>query len=215
METSQSRVLSPISVNNGNHSHIPIPKIPSLVKLQQQQQQNGCVKRFGEPNLSSGIGRNSRISVAAQRASFEKLQDSVNYQPSLTKPNNKPQNPLGLNNNGNNDSSFGPSFLRSNANCDERLQSTSTTSLLSSPVKRNSHENPKLNRSNSSASSDARWKNKYEESERIRKSLLQKSEAGKTRKIFFIRQLLFFSFLDSFLFFKDLCFCFFIFRFKS
>lgn len=185
METSQSRIPSSSSSNNSNHSHIPVPKIPSLVKLQdnrllhqsqhnnnnnqQPQQQNGLAKRPGE----SVVGR--RISVAAQRASFERLQDAVNNSPSRV---NKPQGFVAVNNNAGSES---PAVqLRSNYNSENRLPSSpfSSATSPSSPIKRNSHETSKLNRSNSSLSADSRWKTKYEESERVRKTLIQKSEAG-------------------------------------
>ena len=162
MDTSQSRI--PISPNNGNHSYIPVPKLACIANKQQdyrQQQPHNGIKRVGDHVMARG-----RISVAAQRASFEKLQDSVN---TIT---GKP--PINKSNNNNTHDElqqyeFAGVVLRS---------SISNNDKLSSPVRRTSCDNSKLNRSNSSLSSDGRWKSKWEESERIRKNLLQKSEAG-------------------------------------
>nr|XP_033322970.1 shootin-1-like [Megalopta genalis] len=116
------------------HSHIPVPRIPSAIKAQER-----CppARRGSFEKLSRGV------SVAAQKASFEKLDASVQLRP------------------------------RNN------VLSASSIEVRHAPEERAAWKTscdsvPKLTRSNSI---ESKWKNKYEESEKRRKLLLQKSEA--------------------------------------
>ncbi|XP_033322970.2 uncharacterized protein LOC117218575 [Megalopta genalis] len=116
------------------HSHIPVPRIPSAIKAQER-----CppARRGSFEKLSRGV------SVAAQKASFEKLDASVQLRP------------------------------RNN------VLSASSIEVRHAPEERAAWKTscdsvPKLTRSNSI---ESKWKSKYEESEKRRKLLLQKSEA--------------------------------------
>lgn len=119
------------------HSHIPVPRISTTFKAQER-----CPpKRRGSfEKLVRGT------TVAAQRASFEKLDASV--QP-------KPRN---------NNLSTSSIEVR---NLEEK--STSVNNYKTNDL-------VKLNRSNSFL--ENKWKNRYEDSEKKRKFLLQKSETG-------------------------------------
>ncbi|XP_053979857.1 shootin-1 isoform X2 [Hylaeus volcanicus] len=126
------------------HSHIPVPRVTNAIKALER-----CppARRGSFEKLSRGV------SVAAQKASFEKLDASVQLRP---KNNNLSASSIEMRN---------------------------TEEKLTSPVFANWRTNEttggvgvaKLNRSNSL---ESKWKNKYEESEKRRKLLLQKSEAA-------------------------------------
>lgn len=124
------------------HSHIPVPRISNAIKAQERCPPS---RRGSFEKLSRGV------SVAAQRASFEKLDASVQQQ-----------------------------RWRNNNLSSSSIEMRNSTEKLSSQAGVNSKTNEpvgavKLNRSNSL---ESKWKNKYEESEKRRKLLLQKSEAG-------------------------------------
>ncbi|XP_078048861.1 uncharacterized protein LOC144476128 isoform X2 [Augochlora pura] len=116
------------------HSHIPVPRIPSAIKAQER-----CppARRGSFEKLSRGV------SVAAQKASFEKLDASVQLRPK------------------------------------NNILSASSIEVRHAPEEKTTWKSscdsmPKLTRSNSI---EGKWKSKYEESEKRRKLLLQKSEA--------------------------------------
>ncbi|XP_071554176.1 uncharacterized protein [Temnothorax nylanderi] len=122
------------------HSHIPVPRISAAIKAQER-----CPpKRRGSfEKLSRGTGN-----VAAQRASFEKLEASV----------------VQLRSRNNNQLSSSSIEMR---------KSEEKTTPVSGLCKTN--DVARLNRSNSFL--ESKWKSKYEDSEKRRKHLLQKSEA--------------------------------------
>lgn len=122
------------------HSHIPVPRIPSAIKAQE---------RCPPPRRGSFEKLTRGVSVAAQRASFEKLDASVQLRPR------------------NNNLSASSIEMR---NSEEKLASSSIVNSKTSE-----HGGFRLNRSNSL---EGKWKSKYEESEKRRKLLLQKTEAG-------------------------------------
>ncbi|XP_031368948.1 shootin-1 [Apis laboriosa] len=124
------------------HSHIPVPRISNAIKAQERCPPS---RRGSFEKLSRGV------SVAAQRASFEKLDASVQQQ-----------------------------RWRNNNLSSSSIEMRNSAEKLSSQTGVNSKTNEmvgvvKLNRSNSL---ESKWKNKYEESEKRRKLLLQKSEAA-------------------------------------
>ena len=121
------------------HSHIPVPRISATIKAQERcpPKRRGSFEKLGR-----GTGN-----VAAQRASFEKLEASV-------------------------------AQLRSRNN---NQLSTSSIEMRKSEEKTpvnvcKMNDVARLNRSNSFL--ESKWKSKYEDSEKRRKHLLQKSEAG-------------------------------------
>ncbi|XP_076658601.1 uncharacterized protein LOC143362390 [Halictus rubicundus] len=118
------------------HSHIPVPRISNAIKAQER-----CppARRGSFEKLSRGV------SVAAQKASFEKLDASVQLRPR------------------NNNLSASSIEVRNEDRPAVNNWKTSCESM------------PKLTRSNSL---ESKWKSKYEESEKRRKLLLQKSEAA-------------------------------------
>ncbi|KAK1127577.1 hypothetical protein K0M31_004108 [Melipona bicolor] len=127
------------------HSHIPVPRISNAIKAQERCPPS---RRGSFEKLSRGV------SVAAQRASFEKLDASVQQQRSR-----------------NNNLSSSSIEMRNTETEKLALQTaTAANCKTNEPV-----AVAKLNRSNSL---ESKWKNKYEESERRRKLLLQKSEAA-------------------------------------
>lgn len=125
------------------HSHIPVPRISNAIKAQERCPPS---RRGSFEKLSRGV------SVAAQRASFEKLDASVQQQRSR-----------------NNNLSSSSIEMRNSES--EKLASQTTANCKTNELVAVA----KLNRSNSL---ESKWKNKYEESEKRRKLLLQKSEAG-------------------------------------
>lgn len=126
------------------HSHIPVPRISNAIKAQER-----CPpSRRGSFEKLSHRG----VSVAAQRASFEKLDASVQQQRSR-----------------NNNLSSSSIEMRNSET--EKLAFHTTTNCKTNELVGVA----KLSRSNSL---ESKWKSKYEESEKRRKLLLQKSEAG-------------------------------------
>lgn len=119
------------------HSHIPVPRISNAIKAQER-----CppARRGSFEKLSRGV------SVAAQKASFEKLEASVQLRPR------------------NNNLSASSIEVR-----------TEERPAVVNHWKTSCDSMPKLTRSNSL---ETKWKSKYEESEKRRKLLLQKSEAA-------------------------------------
>ncbi|CAK9800000.1 hypothetical protein ANTPLA_LOCUS2189 [Anthophora plagiata] len=135
------------------HSHIPVPRISNAIKAQE---------RCPPPRRGSFEKLSRGVSVAAQRASFEKLDASVQQQQRSTTRNNN----------------LSSSSIEMRNNESEKLSSASSTTVTTniSNWKTNEHVGGvKLNRSNSL---ESKWRNKYEESEKRRKLLLQKSEAA-------------------------------------
>lgn len=123
------------------HSHIPVPRITNAIKAQE---------RCPPPRRGSFEKLSRGVSVAAQRASFEKLDAAVQLR---SRNNNLSSSSIEMRN--------------------------SAEKLASSTINCKTNHEPiaiaKLNRSNSL---ESKWKSKYEESEKRRKLLLQKSEAG-------------------------------------
>lgn len=167
------------------HSHIPVPRISTAIKAQER-----C-----PPNRRGSFEKFCRVpgSVAAKTASFEKLDASVQ---SRSRTNNNTNN-----NNHHNHPSMSISSievrnsdasvvqLRSRNNHHQNNHQLSTSSI----EVRNSDEKPtpasshrtnvvEFNRSNSFL--ENKWKTKYEESEKKRKLLLQKIEAGNTNILY-------------------------------
>ncbi|KZC10981.1 PREDICTED: shootin-1 [Dufourea novaeangliae] len=136
----------PRTSSNMIHSHIPVPRITNAVKAQE---------RCPPPRRGSFEKLSRGVSVAAQRASFERLDASVQLRP------------------------------RNNNLSASSIEVRSTEEKLGTPPfcvnwKTNTNNEPtsgvaRLNRSNSL---ESKWKSKYEESEKRRKLLLQKSEAA-------------------------------------
>jgi len=121
------------------HSHIPVPRISAAIKAQERcpPKRRGSFEKLGR-----GTG-----TVAAQKASFEKLDASVQ-----------------LRSRNNNQLSMSSIEMR---NHEEKFVPVSAYRM---------NDAVKLNRSNSFM--ENKWKSKYDESERKRKLLLQKSETG-------------------------------------
>lgn len=143
-----------------NHSHIPVPKISSTIKLHDRLPP----RRESLEKSSSG----KAISVAAQRAAFEKLDANAASQ--------KLRNNLNLSNVELRHSEGRSSPARKFEFCPKAnspLSPKLNNSRLNGPC------SPTLNRSNSFL--ENKWKNKFEDSEKRRKLLLQKSESGKKR----------------------------------
>lgn len=122
------------------HSHIPVPRISNAFKAQEK-----CPppRRGSFEKLTRGV------SVAAQRASFEKLDASVQLR---SRNNNLSTSSIEVRNH------------------EEKLANPTINNY-----KTNDHGIARLNRSNSI---ENKWKSKYEESEKRRKLMLQKSESG-------------------------------------
>ncbi|RLU17611.1 hypothetical protein DMN91_009847 [Ooceraea biroi] len=122
------------------HSHIPVPRISAAIKAQEKcpPKRRGSFEKLGR-----GTG-----TVAAQKASFEKLDASVVQ----LRPRNN--NPL----------SISSIEMR---NTEEKFVPVSTY---------RTNDVVKINRSNSFV--ESKWKSKYDESEKKRKFLLQRSEAA-------------------------------------
>lgn len=123
------------------HSHIPVPRISAAIKAQERcpPKRRGSFEKLGR-----GTGN-----VAAQRASFEKLEASVVQ---LRSRNN---NQL------------------STSSIEVRKSEEKATPMSGCKM----NDVVRLNRSNSFL--ESKWKSKYEDSEKRRKHLLQKSEIGK------------------------------------
>lgn len=122
------------------HSHIPVPRISAAIKAQERcpPKRRGSFEKLGR-----GTGN-----VAAQRASFEKLEASVVQ---LRSRNNNQLSTSGI---------------------EMRKSEEKTTPVTGYKM----NEIARLNRSNSFL--ESKWKSKYEDSEKRRKHLLQKSETG-------------------------------------
>jgi len=120
------------------HSHIPVPRISAAIKAAERcpPKRRGSFEKLGR-----GTG-----TVAAQKASFEKLDASVQ-----------------LRTRNNNQLSMSSIEMRNQ----EKFAPVSTYRM---------NDVAKLNRSNSFM--ENKWKSKYDESEKKRKLLLQKSETG-------------------------------------
>ncbi|KOC68277.1 Shootin-1 [Habropoda laboriosa] len=130
------------------HSHIPVPRISNAIKAQE---------RCPPPRRGSFEKLSRGVSVAAQRASFEKLDASVQQQQRTTTRNNN----------------LSSSSIEMRNTETEKLCSASTT--ISNWKTNEQIAGAKLNRSNSL---EGKWRSKYEDSEKRRKLLLQKSEAA-------------------------------------
>ncbi|CAL7946329.1 unnamed protein product [Xylocopa violacea] len=127
------------------HSHIPVPRISNAIKAQD---------RCPPPRRGSFEKLSRGVSVAAQRASFEKLDASVQQQRSR-----------------NNNLSSSSIEMRNH----ETEKHAHQTVAVANCKTNEPAGVAKLNRSNSL---ESKWKSKYEESEKRRKLLLQKSEAA-------------------------------------
>ncbi|KAK2579279.1 hypothetical protein KPH14_008238 [Odynerus spinipes] len=133
------------ATTNVIHSHIPVPRIANAQKPQERcfPIRRGSFEKLGRTT-----------SVAAQKATFEKLDASVQLRPK--------------------NSHLSTSSIEMR-NVDEK----STSSFKRADV-----TFPKLNGNSNSGSNgnntflESKWKSKYEESEKRRKLLLQKSEAA-------------------------------------
>ena len=143
-----------------NHSHIPVPKISGSIKLHDKLPPT----RRGSMEKTAG----KSISVAAQRAAFEKLDASVN---SPKMRNNVNLSNIELR------SSEGKSSPAKKFEYSPKFNGPHSPKLngpysqrVNSPISHN------LNRSNSFL--ESKWKSKYEDSEKRRKLLLQRSESG-------------------------------------
>lgn len=153
------RAESPRSSTTMNHSHIPVPKISSTMKLHDR-----LPPRRESMEKSSG----KSLSVAAQRAAFEKLDANAASQKirnNLNISNVELRNPEGRS----------PPARKFE-------YSPKTNSPLSPKLnisRLNNSSSPNLNRSNSFL--ENKWKNKFEDSEKRRKLLLQRSESGKIK----------------------------------
>lgn len=124
------------------HSHIPVPRTSSAIKAQERcpPKRRGSFEKLGR---CTGT-------VAAQKATFEKLDASVVQ---LRSRNN------------NNHLSTSSIEIR---NLEEKSAPISNYKINDNVVK--------LNGSNSFA--ESKWKNKYDDSEKKRKFLLQRNETG-------------------------------------
>lgn len=122
------------------HSHIPVPRISAAFKAQERcpPKRRGSFEKLGR-----GTG-----TVAAQRASFEKLEASV----------------VQLRSRNNNQLSASSIEMRKTEEKTMPVSGCKTNDVL------------RLNRSNSFL--ESKWRNKYEDSEKRRKHLLQKSETA-------------------------------------
>ncbi|CAK9805979.1 hypothetical protein ANTQUA_LOCUS4658 [Anthophora quadrimaculata] len=135
------------------HSHIPVPRISNAIKAQE---------RCPPPRRGSFEKLSRGVSVAAQRASFEKLDASVQQQQRSTTRNNN----------------LSSSSIEIRNNEAEKLSSANSTTVTTNVSNWKTNEQVggvKLNRSNSL---ESKWRSKYEDSEKRRKLLLQKSEAA-------------------------------------
>lgn len=128
------------------HSHIPVPRISNAFKAQE---------RCPPPRRGSFEKLSRGVSVAAQKASFERLDASVQHL--------RPTRNSNL----------------SNSSIEMRkseLEKPASPTVASNNWKTNEPVGvAKLNRSNSL---ESKWRSKYEDSEKRRKLLLQKSEAA-------------------------------------
>ncbi|CAK9831011.1 hypothetical protein ANTRET_LOCUS8080 [Anthophora retusa] len=135
------------------HSHIPVPRISNAIKAQE---------RCPPPRRGSFEKLSRGVSVAAQKASFEKLDASVQQQQRSTMRNNN----------------LSSSSIEIRNNEAEKLSSANSTTVATNVSNWKTNEQVggvKLNRSNSL---ESKWRSKYEDSEKRRKLLLQKSEAA-------------------------------------
>lgn len=156
----------PRSLSGAAHSHIPLPKVSSTVKL---------LERYPPARRESPEKINPRspartTSVALQRASFEKAGVENN---SCSTIQLKPRS---------NSTNHGTNEAK---NVEEKIVWRTTNSTDSKRVEsiRNNLEtvgDKNLNRSNSFM--ESKWKTKYEDSEKRRKMLLQKNESSKSRE---------------------------------
>ena len=160
------------SSNNGHHgvtlrsvsgspthsSHIPVAK--ATVKLQERIAGLRSVGGLQASVHSAGNGgapAGKSMSVAAQRAAFERLDAASNNSTQQQPPPTSPAKLARAHSSGG-----GSHFGSSQSVCE---------------VPPSGCRSPRLNRSNSFQDA-SKWKSKYEEAEKRRKMLLQKSEAG-------------------------------------
>lgn len=128
--------VSPRSSTNMNHSHIPVPKISVSSK---------SVDRLPPVGRESSEKNAARtLSVAAQRAAFEKL-ESQDIQPRIRSFNNSPFS--------------------------DNQRNNPAKKLYSS-----------LNFSRTDSFGENKWKTKFEDSEKLRKMAILRSETGKFKK---------------------------------
>jgi len=122
------------------HSHIPVPRISAAIKAQEKcpSKRRGSFEKLGRETGN----------VAAQKASFEKLEASV----------------IQLRSRNNNQLSTSSIEMRKFEEKTVPMNACKTNDVI------------RVNRSNSCL--ESKWKSKYEDSEKKRKHLLQKSEAG-------------------------------------
>ncbi|XP_066580897.1 shootin-1-like isoform X1 [Prorops nasuta] len=150
---------------NAVHSHIPVPRISNGGKAQERHppKRRGSFEKLGRTT-----------SVAAQRASFEKLDAASSFSNSNSNFISNSTSNLAIN--------------QANPYAGVQLRSTRTNNPIFQSVELRNHEEkagsncsfkrnevPRLNRTDSF--SENKWKSKYEESEKRRKLLLQKNEA--------------------------------------
>ncbi|XP_046434545.1 shootin-1 isoform X1 [Neodiprion fabricii] len=142
---------------NSSHSHIPLPKVSSTVRLLDRYPP---ARRESPEKMVNRRSPARTTSVALQRASFEKGDTS----------------PVQANNKSRSYSSNSPiesrnteekTMWRTNSTDGKRVETIRSTLELG---------DKKLNRSNSFM--ESKWKSKYEDSEKRRKMLLQKSESN-------------------------------------
>ena len=167
------RAESPRSSTTMNHSYIPVPKISSTMKLHDR-----LPPRRG--SMEKTVGK--AISVAAQRAAFEKLDATAASQKirnNINLSNVELRSPEGRLSPARKveyaSKLSSPLSPKLNSSHSPKLNSPLSPKLNSSRL--NSPSSPNLNRSNSFL--ESKWKSKYEDSEKRRKFLLQKSESGK------------------------------------
>lgn len=149
LSTEPPRTTTTAGTTNVIHSHIPVPRITTNAQVKPQEQRCSPIRRGSFEKL----GRTT--SVAAQKANFEKLDASVQLR---SKHSNLSASSIEM------------------RNVDEKANPIN-------PFKKNDYTYPKLNGNgnNSNANNcflENKWKSKYEESEKRRKLLLQKSETG-------------------------------------
>jgi len=122
------------------HSHIPVPRISATIKAQEKcpPKRRGSFEKLGRETGN----------VAAQKASFEKLEASV----------------IQLRSRNNNQLSTSNIEMRKFEEKTVPMNACKTNDVM------------RINRSNSCL--ESKWKSKYEDSEKKRKHLLQKSETG-------------------------------------
>lgn len=149
-----------------NHSHIPVPKsfgTPNKSTLHSLTKRGNALNTLTIENktIPQSPTLQARVtSVAAQRASFERL-DAAAASANVQKRN------------------FHDNYTPPLSNYQAKLQDNSQqTSLKKTMIMSNSMRLNGGNNNNGVTSYEGNWKMKYEDSERKRKILLQKSETG-------------------------------------